>query len=53
MPSHTASPSLLLLQYLVDKADGRRLATIQELDVDNMQLLQADVKGLELFIVSV
>lgn len=43
----------LLLQYLVDEADGWGLAAIQEVNIDDLQLLQSDVKGLELTVVPV
>lgn len=39
--------------YLVDKADGWSLAAVQEVNVYDLQLLQSDVEGLELAVVSV
>lgn len=44
----TASPT-----HLVDEADGGCLATIQEVHVYDLQLLQADVEGLEFTVVAV
>lgn len=53
--SHTHSHihAALLLQYLVDEADGWGLAAIQEVNIDDLQLLQSDVEGLELPVVPV
>lgn len=39
--------------YLVDEADSWSLTAIQEVHVDNLQLLQSDVIGLELTVVPV
>ena len=39
--------------HLVDEADGGRLAAIQEVNINDLQLLQADVEGLELAVVAV
>lgn len=39
--------------YLVDEADSWSLTAIQEVNVDNLQLLQSDVIGLELTVVPV
>lgn len=39
--------------YLVDKADGWSLAAVQEVNIYDLQLLQSDVEGLELAVVSV
>lgn len=43
----------LHLQYLVDEADGWSLAAVQEVNIDDLQLLQSDVEGLELTVVPV
>ncbi len=43
----------LLQQYLVDEADGWSLAAIQEVNIDDLQLLQSDVEGLEFTVVPV
>ncbi len=45
--------SLVLPRYLVDEADGWGLAAIQEVNIDDLQLLQPDVEGLELTVVPV
>lgn len=42
-----------LLQYLVDEADGWGLAAIQEVNINDLQLLQSDVEGLEFTVVPV
>lgn len=39
--------------YLVDEADSWSLTAIQEVNIDNLQLLQSDIIGLELTVVSV
>lgn len=51
--THCQMEASLLLQYLVDEADGGSLATIQKVDIDDLKLLQSDVKGLELTVVPV
>lgn len=40
-------------RYLVDEADGRGLAAIEELHVDDLELFQADVKSLQLLVLPV
>lgn len=51
-PLH-ASAFKIVLQYLVDEADGRSLAAIQEVNVNNLQFLQSDIEGFELTVVPV
>lgn len=43
----------LFQQYLIDKADCWGLAAIQEVNINDLQLLQPDVKSLELAVVPV
>lgn len=40
-------------QYLIDETDSWSLAAIQEVDIDDLQLLQTDVKGFELAVLAV
>ena len=47
--NHTHTHTL----YLVNEADGGCLATVQEVHVDDLQLLQTDVEGLQLAILPV
>lgn len=47
-PYFTSSPP-----YLIDEADCGRLTAVQEVDVDDLQLLQADVEGLEFSVLPV
>lgn len=47
------SKSCWVLQYLVDEADSRSLAAIQEVNVNNLQFLQSDIEGFELTVVPV
>lgn len=42
-----------VLQYLVDEADSRSLAAIEEVNVNNLQFLQSDIEGFELTVVPV
>ena len=39
--------------HLVDEADGGGLTAVEEVHVDDLQLLQADVEGLELAVVPI
>lgn len=39
--------------YLVDEADSWSLTAVEEMNVDNLQLLQSDVIGLQLTVVPV
>ncbi len=39
--------------HLIYEADGGRLAAVQELDVYHLQLLQTDVEGFELAVITV
>lgn len=40
-------------RYLIDEADGWGLTAIEELHVDDLELLQADVKSLQLLVLTV
>lgn len=50
LPTQT---QLITARYLVDEADGRSLAAVQEVNVDDLQLLQSNVEGLEFTVVPV
>ena len=39
--------------HLIDEADRRGLTAVEEVNVDDLQFLQADVEGLELAVVPV
>lgn len=46
-------PTALCKTYLIDEAHSGGLAAIQEVNINHLQLLQSDVKGLKLTIVSI
>lgn len=51
--THSRMQVPVLLRYLVDEADGWGLASIQEVNIDDLQLLESDVEGLELTVVPI
>lgn len=46
-------PHYVLLVYLVDETNSWSLATIQKVNVDDLELLQSDVESFELTVVPV